>query len=203
MPWLAVLEDNYQVMLEEVKEFKTWLGSDIDKEDLYPGYTNVYGEEKWELIHSKVYEQNIEVISAHFPKTLKLIEQNVPKASSIMFSCLPGSRKGIPKHSDYKNGTLRLHLGLQVPDSSNDVLIFDDQRLTWKEGESFVIDATREHSVSKDSNQERIVLLVDFVRPTTPFFEWLSYGMFIKLRGAYEGINLNRKYTKVVKDKRA
>ncbi|MRV71992.1 hypothetical protein GJ700_09735 [Duganella sp. FT92W] len=197
VPWLHELEENYQVVLEETMAFKRHIGRHLDKEDLYPGMTRHHGLDKWEYFHSMVYCQRIEPVAAHFPKTLALVKDVLPNACSVMVSCMPGVTN-IPRHEDFKTGTLRVHLGLKVPDPVNDFLVFDDIKLNWAEGKAFVIDQTRAHAVVKPSTEERIVLLVDFPRPAGRFFEWLNYDMFVKVRGAFEGAALSKRYQRVL-----
>ena len=41
----------------------------------------------------------------------------------------------------------------------------DDQIKVWKPGEAFVFDDTYEHEVRNDTDEERVVLILDFDRP--------------------------------------
>jgi beta-hydroxylase len=63
---------------------------------------------------------------------------------------------------------LRLHLGLIVPPVGPDKLGIrvHDEVCTWAEGKALVFDDAYEHEAWNHSDQTRVVLFVDFVKPT-------------------------------------
>jgi len=62
---------------------------------------------------------------------------------------------------------LRYHLGLKVPgpEGSCRIRVGNDIGY-WKEGKSLIFDDSNEHEVWNDSDSDRVVLFVDFVRAT-------------------------------------
>jgi len=56
-------------------------------------------------------------------------------------------------------------LGLQVPKSNTPKIRVKDNVYTWKEKESILFDDSWEHEVINNCNKERIVLIVDVLRP--------------------------------------
>lgn len=104
------------------------------------------------------------------PETTRLIE-GVPEIKTAFFSIL-GPRKHIPEHTGPYGGVLRYHLGLKVPRRKELCRIrVASEVACWDEGKGIVFDDTFPHEVWNDTDEERVVLFVDFARPL-PY--WLS-----------------------------
>ena len=84
---------------------------------------------------------------------------------TAMFSIL-APKKHIPEHRGMWKGMLRYHLGLIIPwpPGSCRIRVGQDIR-TWDEGKSLVFDDSHLHEAWNDSDQYRVVLFVDVVRP--------------------------------------
>ena len=85
---------------------------------------------------------------------------------TAMFSILaPG--KHIPDHNGPYKGVMRYHLGAQGPraDAERCRIRVGDEIVTWAEGQSLIFDDTYEHEVWNDTDEERVVLFLDVVRP--------------------------------------
>jgi beta-hydroxylase len=95
-----------------------------------------------------------------------------------MFSILaPGKR--IPPHDGPYKGVLRYHLGLAVPDGPVDrvgIRVGDETR-GWSEGGSLVFDDTYEHAAWNDTEQTRVVLFLDVVRPLRQPMRTINAGI--------------------------
>jgi ornithine lipid ester-linked acyl 2-hydroxylase len=101
---------------------------------------------------------------ARCPETTRLVEQ-IPGMTTAFFSIL-SPHKHIPAHRGVFKGFVRYHLGLKIPDPSSQCRIrIEDEFRNWEEGESMVFDDTFEHEVWNDSNETRVVLFVDILRP--------------------------------------
>jgi beta-hydroxylase len=85
-----------------------------------------------------------------------------------MFSIL-GPHKRIPPHGGPYKGVLRYHLGLRVPGPADacGITVRGETR-QWGEGRSLVFDDVWEHSAWNESDDLRVVLFVDFIRPMRP-----------------------------------
>ena len=76
------------------------------------------------------------------------------------------SLNNILAHTGVTKGILRVHLGLIVPKNFEKCRIRVDDTITaWQPGEMFIIDDTYEHEVWNDTEEERVVILLDFDRP--------------------------------------
>jgi aspartyl/asparaginyl beta-hydroxylase (cupin superfamily) len=96
----------------------------------------------------------------HTVEALRLI----PGMKTAFFSIL-GPRKHLKPHRGKYNGVIRYHLGLKVPDPAACRIRVDDQVCHWAEGASLIFDDTYEHEVWNDTDEDRVVLFVDVVRP--------------------------------------
>ena len=97
------------------------------------------------------------------PRTTELIGR-IPGVVQAFFSILdPG--KSIPAHCGVYLGYLRYHLALRVPKNNSPSMRVKDQIHHWEEGKSIVFDDSLEHEVYNKSDEIRVVLIVDFLRP--------------------------------------
>jgi ornithine lipid ester-linked acyl 2-hydroxylase len=98
------------------------------------------------------------------PETTRLVE-TIPGMKTAFFSTL-SPRKHIPEYRGPYTGVLRYHLGLIVPRQKEACRIRVDSDIAhWEEGRSVVFDDTYSHEVWNDTDEERVVLFVDFTRP--------------------------------------
>lgn len=131
-------------------------------DNYFDGIDNAEGQ--WKVYVIKWYDKMHRNALLNCPETCKIIE----KLSDIyiaMFSILePG--KIIRPHKGPSIGCLRLHMGLSIPKNKNDCYItVNDEKLTWDEGKVLIFDDTYVHSVYNNTNEARIILFVDIVRP--------------------------------------
>ena len=92
-------------------------------------------------------------------------------------------RKHILDHRGPYKGVLRYHLGLIVPEDAEAcrIRVGDDFR-HWEEGRSMIFDDTFNHEVWNDTDETRVVLFVDVMRPL-PFPESLINWLIVKVIG--------------------
>jgi len=81
-------------------------------------------------------------------------------------------------HRGPYNGVLRLHLGLLVPATPPQTVAIrvDNEVCHWQEGKVLIFDDSYEHEAWNHSNETRVVLFVDFVKPLrfpASFVNWL------------------------------
>lgn len=100
------------------------------------------------------------------PKTVKLLS-SVPNLVSASFSSL-GAGTHVMPHTGYTGAVLRCHLGLRVSEPDLCGLRVGSDVLRWREGEVLIFDDRHEHEVWNDGSEQRVVLLLDFVRPELP-----------------------------------
>jgi ornithine lipid ester-linked acyl 2-hydroxylase len=122
---------------------------------------------KWTAIHLLQNGKRIEVNARHCPKTLEAVarmdQPDVPGASpNAMFSLLAPQTR-IPPHTGVANTRLVCHLPLIVPPGCG--FRVGDTTREWIVGEAFVFDDTIEHEAWNDSDELRVVLIIDLWPP--------------------------------------
>ena len=98
------------------------------------------------------------------PHTAALVRR-VPGLNSALFSILkPGTH--IPAHTGVTKAILTCHLGLRVPVATDRCRMrVADEHVQWAPGKAFVFDDIYEHEVLNDTNEVRVILLIQFRRP--------------------------------------
>jgi aspartyl/asparaginyl beta-hydroxylase (cupin superfamily) len=141
---------------------------------------------KWTAIHLLQNGSRIEANAQHCPKTLDAIahmdQPQVPGASpNAMFSLL-APRTRIPPHAGVANTRLVCHLPLIVPPDCG--FRVGATTREWNVGESFVFDDTIEHEAWNDSDELRVVLIIDLWPPALGPADRQSVAAVIGASGA-------------------
>jgi aspartyl/asparaginyl beta-hydroxylase (cupin superfamily) len=141
---------------------------------------------EWTAIHLLQNGEAVEANARHCPKTLDVIgrldQPRIRGASpNAMFSLL-APRTRIPPHTGVANTRLVCHLPLIVPDACG----FRCGATTreWRIGEAFVFDDTIEHEAWNESDQLRVVLIVDLWQPSLGEDERKAIKAVIEAAGA-------------------
>lgn len=117
------------------------------------------------------------------PKTCELLER-IPDLFQAFFSILdPG--KSIPSHSGPYSGYLRYHLGLKVPHKNPPSMRIKDQWYVWQQGKAILFDDTHDHEVVNKSAEERVILVIDVLRPMPPFAHAMNRAVRVISRYVY------------------
>lgn len=88
---------------------------------------------------------------------------DVPRrAPSVMFSILE-PRTRIPAHTGVTNTRSTIHLPLIVPPGCG--FRVGGETREWREGEAWAFDDTIEHEAWNDSDQPRVILIIDGWNP--------------------------------------
>jgi len=162
--WTTLLEENWLTIRKELEgilanhqQFPSL--QDIQKEQIVLNQDN-----NWKTYFLFGFGLKAGKNCEACPVTASLLEK-IPDMKTAFFSILsPG--KHIPAHKGVFKGLLRSHLGLIIPGKKGDCLMrIDNQKIFWEEGKTVVFDDTYEHEVWNNSNQVRVVLLIDIIRP--------------------------------------
>ncbi len=111
----------------------------------------------------------------HFPKTLKILEA-LPETILVSINVLSGNTD-IKPHYGESDSTYRCHLGLVIPAGLPDCGIrVGNEFKAWQEGKLLAfIDANR-HKVWNHTSADRVILMVDFMRPDIQRNKWIVCG---------------------------
>ena len=174
-PWIRDLESGWQDIraeLDELKKDPRNIPSILDIAEANAAIT--YGDQ-WKMFIFNYCGEWIEDNGEKCPKTAALLAA-VPGLTNAMFSVMSGHTHIKAHVGPFKN-VLRCHLGLIVPGADTACRLRVDQNtLTWKEGKCFVFDDNFEHEAWNDADHDRIVLILDFLRPLPfPFHQINSF----------------------------
>jgi aspartyl/asparaginyl beta-hydroxylase (cupin superfamily) len=123
---------------------------------------------KWTAIHLLQDGWPVEANARHCPQTMAAIAQmdqpQVPGASPVAMFSLLAPHTRIPPHKGVANTRLVCHLPLIVPPNCG--FRVGATTREWEIGEAFVFDDTIEHEAWNDSDELRVVLILDLWAPS-------------------------------------
>ena len=163
-PWVEKIESNWKSIRKELDHILSTI-------DMLPGYEDIQSEQKiltqdkrWKIFPFYAYGYFQEENMRRCPETAKIL-QMIPGLQAAMFSIMEADKK-IPPHVGIYCGVLRYQLALKVPPEPTQCGIkVGNDEVNWTEGSSLIFDDTHLHSAWNESDQERVVLFVDFTRP--------------------------------------
>jgi ornithine lipid ester-linked acyl 2-hydroxylase len=163
-PWVQAIEANWPIIRKELDLLLQHKEAIPNLQDVSPEQSSVAQGESWKSFFLYGYGHKIEQNCARCPETARIVT-NIPGLKMAMFSIL-APRSHIPQHRGPYKGLLRYHLGLIIPApfSSCRLRVADESR-SWQEGRSFIFDDSYNHEAWNDSDRDRVILFVDFVRP--------------------------------------
>jgi len=119
-----------------------------------------------------------------FPKTVKILSKLrsfiIPFGEAVFLVLKPGV--ALPPHYDDSNIDVTCQLGLIIPD--NCAIRVGRETRGWVEGKTLFFDHSFEHEVWNNSDEERVVLLLDLYHPELTkiesFLLWISAKLMAK-----------------------
>jgi ornithine lipid ester-linked acyl 2-hydroxylase len=198
-PWAVNVEREWHLIRAELDNLLT------RKEEL-PGCHEIVSEVRsvstdrgWKSFIFAGYGLKSEQAIRLCPQTWRIL-QRIPDMKTAMFSVFePG--KHLKPHRGPYNGVLRLHLGLVVPDTPPRTVAIrvDNEVCQWEEGRVLIFDDSYEHEAWNHSEQTRVVLFVDFVKPLrfpASFVNWLILNIVLFTPFIREGAKAQKEWEK-------
>ncbi len=163
-PFLKEFEERWEEILPEVRNVLKFREHIPGFQDVSPDQYRIATANNWKTFFLYGFGNPLPKNCAQAPVTASIIAK-VPKVHTAWFSILaPGYH--IPPHTGVTKGILRAHMGLIIPEARDKCRIrVGDEWKSWAPGKIFVIDDTYEHEVKNETDEERVVLLLDFNRP--------------------------------------
>ena len=164
-PWVKTLEAGAPVVKAELSTLLEHREQLRGLHEIQPDQQKIAGDGLWKAFVLWGYKQRSAWGCARCPETAALLAQ-IPDLESAWFSILaPG--KHIPRHAGVTKGVVRCHLGLQVPApaAGRCEMQVAGQPLHWEEGRCALFDDSCKHEVWNDTQEERVVLILDVRRP--------------------------------------
>ena len=163
-PWLRTIEQAAPLIRAEADYLLRHVAAIPPMNQMSPDHQRIAGDGGWRSFFLVGYGYRIEDNCARCPETTKALAQ-VPGLVTALFSILePGMH--VARHRGVSQGIMIAHLGLRVPSESNRCRMdVDGAVVGWTEGRTFVFDDTYPHEVWNDTDERRVILLIQFRRP--------------------------------------
>ncbi|WP_118988035.1 aspartyl/asparaginyl beta-hydroxylase domain-containing protein [Photorhabdus sp. CRCIA-P01] len=160
-PESQILESNFPVIHQEITSL-------INKRELtrYKDIDPVRAaevSENWKLYYAWFMWEENERAHIDCPTLIQLIRQmpNVINATiAVLEPCVT-----LAAHEGPYAGILRYHIGIKVPEKKPPYIRVMNEYHTWQVGKSIVLDDCYEHEVYNESDDIRVILMIDFMRP--------------------------------------
>jgi aspartyl/asparaginyl beta-hydroxylase (cupin superfamily) len=163
-PWVEQVERSWLTIREELEAVMAHHDALPNFQDISKDQIEITDDDRWKTLFLYGYGFKAKLATELCPNTALLMEQ-IPGMTTAMFSIL-SPRKHILDHRGPYKGVLRYHLGLIVPEQADRcrIRVGEDIR-HWEEGKSLIFDDTFNHEVWNDTDETRVVLFVDVLRP--------------------------------------
>lgn len=167
-PQLQILIDNLDIIKEEYLGIKQWIPWPED-------HFSDGGGSDWTVypfLHTfPAYDTAnaswIGSTCAQCPQTSEILRTLQPHIRTSLFSRL-GPNTKISSHrgwADLSNYVLRCHLNIKIPSGASCGLIVDGEEKLHSQDEILVFDDSKYHRAYNNCVEERVVLIVDLLRP--------------------------------------
>lgn len=169
-PWHTAFE----MQIDDIQKEASIIFSDRSKlasmENISKEQETIAEKNTWIPFFLHAYGNDVVENQQKCPKTTALIN-SVPDMVMAFFSCLE-PQAGLEPHRGIFKGVVRYHLGLKVPSSDNRCgLTVNGEYRPWIEGKSFIFDDSMVHYAENETQDYRIVLIIDVERKMP---RWLS-----------------------------
>jgi len=173
-PALEVLTQNYTAIRAEAEALLSGNLRLPSYHELDPNQQPISGndQKRWKVFLLYAMGEKPRANRELCPVTAALLDK-VPNLYQAFFSILEAG-KSVPAHNGPHLGIIRYHLGLIVPKDNPPCMRVKDQFHTWQEGSSVLFDDTWNHEVINKSSGDRVILLVDVLRPFPPLLHSIN-----------------------------
>lgn len=162
--WTRELESHWRVIQDELQALLAVREHLPSFHEVSPDQKKISSEDHWKTFIFYGFGYKSERNCQRCPQTARALS-SIPNVKSAWFSIL-APHYHIPPHRGVTKGVIRCHLGLIVPENREKcVMRVDDQICRWQEGQCLVFDDTYEHEVKNETDQQRVVLIIDVTRP--------------------------------------
>lgn len=202
VPWLADLERAAPTIRKELDALLEARALLPRFQDIAVNQQRIADDDQWRIFALWGFGRCSDLGRRTCPETTACLD-GIPGLESAFFSIL-GPGKHIPRHRGVTRALVRCHLGLVVPREGTCEMDVDGRRVRWREGEAFVFDDSRPHEVWNDTDEERVVLLLDVRRPMRWSGRWLYAFLRAVLRRTHfvrEAIDAQQTWEREVADR--
>ncbi|KAA3604961.1 MAG: aspartyl/asparaginyl beta-hydroxylase domain-containing protein [Planctomycetota bacterium] len=154
-PWTRMLEENWQDIRQELDNLPKDAFGQWPRDHMFDNQWNLF------LFRTpgRRFDKNCELC----PKTAALVDK-IPGLTMATYSWLR-PQSAIKAHVGFTTIVLRSHLALKVPEGGDIGFRVGKTSKRWEEGKVMVFDDMHNHEAWNWSDEERVVLMLDFLRP--------------------------------------
>jgi len=167
-PHANVIEHNYDIIRTEYLRYENLYQQTIqctfNQTPAFKIGAKRDNDQCWRMIMLKKTGKFTSEALNNFSITCKICDH--PLVHNAFFSILD-PKVNIPSHIGYYKGYLRYHLGVIIPEENGKMPYIDvgGQRYFWQNGAGVLFDDMYYHFVENPTNQRRVVLYIDIIRP--------------------------------------
>jgi beta-hydroxylase len=164
VPGLDILRENWTVIRDEAQALMADREGIPPLGKVSPDHRRIAASSQWKSFFFTGYGYHPMANRARCPRTAGLVDQ-VPNVVVAFFSIFePGTH--VPEHLGVTKAVLNVHLGLIVPQDAERCRIqVDGEERSWSPGEYLIFDETYRHEVFNDTDEPRVVLFLQVMRP--------------------------------------
>lgn len=197
-PWTAEIEREWRAIRAELDRVLTRKNDLPGFHEISSDVATISTDANWKTFMLAGFGIQSPANIARCPETWRIC-QKIPGLLTVMFSIFePG--KHLPPHRGPYNGVLRLHLGLIVPEPREKLGIrVERETYRWREGEAAIFDDAYEHEAWNNTDNTRVVLFVDFVKPLrfpANLINWLLLHLAVFTPFIREGMDNQKAWEK-------
>ena len=184
-PELRRIDNKYEDIRREIVQILPDKDNIPKYHELDEGQTEISAktEHDWKIFMLYAMGAKPEANRAKCPETSAVLD-GIPNLFQAFFSILDAG-KNVPEHCGPYRGYLRYHLALKVPTENPPSIRIKDRHHIWVEGESLLFDDSWNHEVYNKANDDRVVLIVDVLRPMPAIFHTVNQVVTSLMRDVY------------------
>jgi beta-hydroxylase len=174
--WISALEAGWPVIRSELDDVLNYREQLPNFQDISVDQSSITDDDGWKTFFFFGYGFRSDANCARCPKTAALLDE-VPGLTTAFFSIL-SPHKRIGAHRGPWRGVLRYHLAVKVPSPASAAGISVGGEVAhWEEGRSLLFDDGYEHEAWNETDDVRVVLFVDVLRPLRPPAAQINRGL--------------------------
>jgi ornithine lipid ester-linked acyl 2-hydroxylase len=161
--WTAKLMSKFPLILNEYQNIQ--LAHQLkDITEISEEQNSVVDKQEWDFLPFYIYGNAIDENLKLCPNTTSCLAE-IPNVTTAFFSVLK-PQTFVKEHRGAFKGYLRLLMGVRIPEPNIQCgLKIKNEIYHWENGKCMIFDDTFLHEAWNNSNEERVVLYVDFIRP--------------------------------------
>lgn len=153
------LLDSYPAIREEILDCLD-LASPIQGDLFFED--DITNDAKWDKLYIKWYKSPTKLAKARLPKLVKVLEDHKDIRLAMVSILKPDAQ--IHPHEGPWKGSIRVHLGIDVPNDDRCYISVNGVQHYWRNGEILGFDDTYVHHVRNGSKDLRVILFLDLER---------------------------------------